>query len=80
MSKRMTIVFNDDLHNDLKEEAERRGRAAKDIVVEAVEEWLEARGDENLQGDLAQARTEWQQLGGAEAEEFFQGLESSQKG
>ena len=78
MSKRMTIVFDDeDLYNELKQEAARRGRSSKDIVAEAVQEWLEAREDEDLQADLAQARTEWQQLGGVEAGEFFLQLESN---
>jgi hypothetical protein len=78
MSKRMTIVFDDeDLYNELKQEAARRGRPTKDIVAEAVQEWLEARDDEELQADLGQARTEWQRLGGVEAGEFFQQLESN---
>ena len=81
MSKRMTIVFdNEDLYDALKEEAVRRGRPAKDIVAEAVQEWLEVREDEGLQADLAPARAEWQRLGGIEAQEFFQQLESNSKG
>ncbi len=68
MSKRMTVVFDDEeLYNALQQEASRRGRPTKDIVAEAVQEWLEAREDEELRAELAQALAEWQQLGGLEA-------------
>lgn len=51
MAKRMTVVFDDEeLYRDLKVEAARRGRPAKDIVAEAVREWLE------LQEDLEDVR------------------------
>lgn len=46
MAKRMTVVFDDEeLYTDLKVEAARRGRPAKDIVAEAVREWLELQDD-----------------------------------
>jgi hypothetical protein len=48
MSKRMTVIFEDEaLYTALKVEAARKGRYAKDIVTEAVAElWraLEALG------------------------------------
>ncbi|MCH8199248.1 MAG: hypothetical protein IIA54_04160, partial [Chloroflexi bacterium] len=49
MSKRMTIVFDDDqLYTALKVEAVRTGRHAKDIVAEAVREWIESAEDAEL--------------------------------
>jgi hypothetical protein len=48
----------------LKVEAARTGRHAKDIVAEAVAEWLEAREDEELRGDLEERRAEWNERGG----------------
>ncbi len=72
MSKRMTVVFEDEeLYTALKVEAARTGRHAKDMVAEAVREWLEAREDEELAKELEEARAEWEQQGGVEAGEFF---------
>lgn len=75
MSKRMTVIFEDEeLYTALKVEAARKGRHAKDIIAEAVTEWLEAREDEELQVDLADARREWEQQGGVGADDFFRDL------
>lgn len=75
MPKRMTVVFDDEeLYTSLKVEAVRRGRHAKDIVAEAVREWLEAREDEELRSGLEEARAEWERHGGVEAGKFFQQL------
>ena len=77
MSKRMTVIFEDDaLYTALKVEAARKGRYAKDIVAEAVGEWLEAREDEELQAGLEEARHEWKRQGGVEADEFFRDLKA----
>ena len=65
MSKRMTVIFEDEaLYTALKVEAARKGRHAKDIVAEAVREWLEAREDEELRVGLEEARAEWKEKGG----------------
>ena len=80
MSRRMTVVFDDDeLYTALKVEAARTGRHAKDIVAEAVREWLATQEDEQLLGDLEEARLEWQRRGGIEASEFFAELATDQK-
>ena len=72
MSKRMTVIFEDEaLYTALKVVAARKGRHAKDIVAEAVSEWLESKEDEELRGGLEEARNEWRRDGGVEAEEFF---------
>jgi len=77
MSKRMTVIFEDEaLYTALKVEAARKGRHAKDIVAEAVSEWLEAQEDEELRGGLEEARHEWEGHGGAEADEFFRELKA----
>ena len=68
----MTVIFEDEaLYTALKVEAARKGRHAKDIVAEAVREWLETQEDENLRAGLDEARREWEQQGGLEAGEFF---------
>ena len=77
MPKRMTVVFDDEeLYTALKVEAARKGRHAKDIVADAVREWLEAREDEELRSELEEARAEWQRDGGMEAGEFFRRLKA----
>ena len=77
MSKRMTIVFDDEeLYTELKVAAARNGLHARDIVAEAVREWLETKEDKGLSPDLDEARREWESQGGVEAGEFF-GREST---
>ena len=72
MSKRMTVVFDDEgLYTALKVAAVRSGQHAKDIVAQAVRDWLQAREDEELQAGLAESRREWERDGGREAGEFF---------
>ena len=80
MAKRMTVVFDDEeLYTALKVEAARKGRHAKDIVADAVREWLEAREDEELKGELEEVRLEWQRQGGVEATEFFRQIAADQE-
>ena len=75
MPKRMTVVFDDEeLYTALKVEAARRGWHAKDIVAEAVREWLEDKEDQELRSGLEEARAEWEDRGGVEAIEFFQNI------
>ncbi|MSQ34076.1 MAG: hypothetical protein EXR60_06660 [Dehalococcoidia bacterium] len=77
MSKRMTVIFEDEaLYTALKVEAARKGRHAKDIVAEALTEWLHARDDEELRAGLDEARHEWERQGGVEAGEFFRDLKA----
>ncbi len=72
MVRRMTVVFDDEkLYTDLKVTAARNGLHAKDIVAEAVRDWLETKEDEELRQDLDEARREWEIQGGVEAGEFF---------
>ena len=77
MPKRMTVVFDDEeLYTALKVEAARKGRHAKDIVADAVREWLEAREDEELRSELEESRAEWQREGGVEAGQYFRQLKA----
>ena len=76
MPKRMTVVFDDEgLYTALKVEAVRRGCYAKDIVIEAVREWLDAREDQDARDGLEDARVEWKREGGEEARKFFRDLD-----
>ena len=66
MSKPMTVVFDDEeLYIALKVEAARTGRHPKDIVAEALIEWLEAKEDEELPQGLDEIREEWRREGGS---------------
>ena len=78
MSKRMTVIFEDEnLYTALKVEAARKGRYAKDIIAEEVRGWLEASEDEELGAGLEETRRGWELQGGVEASEFFDRLNSS---
>ncbi len=78
VAKRMTVVFEDEgLYTALKVEAARKGQPARDIVAQAVREWLEAQEDEELRADLEEARQEWDRDGGREAGEFFAEVNAS---
>lgn len=80
MPRRMTLVFDDeDLYATLKVEAARRHRPAKDLVAEALREWLEAQEDAELLADILAARAEWEEKGGVEAREFFRRLEEEEE-
>ena len=77
MSKRMTVIFEDEaLYTALKVEAARKGCYAKDIVADAVRQWLEAMEDEELRAGLKEAREEWEREGGVEASQFLRDLPS----
>ena len=77
MSKRLTVVFDDEgLYTALKVAAVRSGQHANDIVAQAVRDWLAAREDEELQVGLADSRREWKRDGGREAGEFFAQLDT----
>jgi hypothetical protein len=77
----MTVIFDDEeLYTALKIEAARRSLHVKDIVAEAVREWLELREDEELRKDIEAASKEWEVHGGVEAGEFFRQLQAEQQG
>lgn len=72
MAKRMTVIFEDEeLYTELKVAAARKGWHAKDIVSEAVREWLEAQEDAELRVGLDEARREYERDGGTEIGELF---------
>ena len=78
VAKRMTVVFEDEgLYTALKVEAARKGQPARDIVAQAVREWLEAKEDEELRAELGEARQEWEREGGRESGEFFAEVNAS---
>ncbi len=80
MRRRMTLVFDDEeLYMTLKVEAVRRHRPAKDLVAEALREWLEAQEDAELLPGIERARAEWEEKGGTEAGEPFRQLAEEER-
>ena len=71
----MTVLFEDEaLYTAVKVEAARRNLSLKDMVTEALREWLEDQEDTELLPALEAARAEWREKGGTEAQEFFRQL------
>ncbi len=79
--KKMTVLFEDEeLYTAIKIEAARRNRLLKDLVTQALREWLEAQEDAELTPIIEAARAEWKEHGGVEAGEFFRGLKEQPTG
>ncbi len=80
MVKKMTVVFHDEeLYTDLKIEAVKRNRAASDIIAEAVQDWLDAKEDEELAPIVDAALAEYKEKGGRPWEEVEKELEEAIK-
>jgi len=69
--RKLTVVLPDDLFKATKVEAASQSRSLKDIVSEALMEWLEMQDDSRL---LDEAMQEYGEMGGMEAHEFFRQL------
>ncbi len=77
--KKMTVMLDDDLYTATKVEAARRNRTLKDVVAEALREWLEVQEDLELAPLIEEAMAEYREKGGIEAEEFFRQLKAERK-
>ncbi len=78
--KRMTVIFEDEaLYTAVKVEAVRKNRPLKDVVTEALREWLETQEDAELAPQVEAARKEWAEKGGIEAGELFRQLREEEK-
>ena len=77
--KKMTVVLEDDLYTATKVEAARRNRSLREIVAEALQEWLETREDMELTPLIEEAMAEYREKGGVEAEEFFRQLKAERR-
>jgi len=65
MTRKMTVVFHDEeLYTDLKVAAARLHKAASEIVTEAVQEWLDAKEDEELVPMIEARLAEYEEKGG----------------
>ena len=78
MARRMTVVFDDEeLYTSVKVEAARRHVPAKDLVAEALREWLELQEDREDLVALREGSAEIEREGGIDLEEVLKerGLE-----
>lgn len=67
-----TLTLEDDLYEALEEEAYKVGRTVGEIVAEAASSWLaEVQLDEEERAEIDAARAEALEVGGMEADEFF---------
>lgn len=72
---KVTIAFSDDdLYRAIKVRAAQSGRQIRDIVEEALEMWLTAHEDAEDAVAAKEALAEYDQVGGVDAETFFQRL------
>ncbi len=70
-----TLTLEDDLYAALEEEAYKVGRTVGEIVAEAASSWLaDAELDEGERAEIDAARAEAAEVGGMEADEFFDQL------
>src|SRR4051812_669809 len=77
MAKRLTVVLDDEeLYAAVTAEAARLNRPLKDVVAEALREWLEALEDAELIPLIEEARAEWEKHGGIEVSELFRQLDA----
>jgi hypothetical protein len=79
MAKRMTVVFDDEeLYTSVKVEAARRHVPAKDLVAEALRDWLERQEDREDLEALREGREDYEREGGIDLEDVLKerGLEA----
>ena len=70
---KVTIDLADaELYRAVKVEAARSDRSVRDVVEEALREWLERREDEEDRTGATEALAEYEREGGIAAEEFLQ--------
>jgi plasmid stability protein len=74
--KKLTVILEDDLYTATKVEAARHNRKLREVVAEALNEWLELVEDGRL---LNEAMAEYEETGGVELDEAFRQLEVERK-
>ena len=68
---KVTLDLNADLYRAAKVEAARADRSVRDVVEEALTEWLERCEQAEDAAGAAEALAEYERDGGIAAEEFF---------
>ncbi len=76
---KVTIDLDADLYRSLKVEAARGDRSVRDVMAEALAQWLERREDEEDRASAAEALAEYRRDGGTAAAEAFARLAAETK-
>ncbi len=76
---KVTIDLDADLYRSLKVEAARADRSVRDVMADALGQWLERREDEEDRESAAEALAEYQRDGGTAAAEYFEKLAAEAK-
>jgi Arc/MetJ family transcription regulator len=79
MAKRLTIVVDDELYAAVTAEAARLHRPLKDVVADALREWLEALEDAELIPLVEESRADWEKHGGIELSELIRQLDEENR-
>lgn len=69
---KITLDLDSDLYRAVKVEAARTDRSVRDVVAEAIGQWLERREAEEDAASAAEALREYERDGGVAATEFFE--------
>ena len=80
--REVTLVLDDEtLYQTIETEAKATGHTVQEVVVQALRQWREdVELDAAERHELAAARREWQEEGGAEAHAFFERLREEDVG
>ena len=74
-----TLTVTDELYSALEEDANRSGQTVSDLVLEAIQIWLDdVAADEADREEIEAARSEAAEQGGVEFEAFFADLLGNQ--
>ena len=76
---KVTIDLDADLYRSLKVEAARADRSVRDVMADAMSQWLEQREDEEDRASAAEALAEYQRDGGTAAADYFEKLAAETK-
>ena len=76
---KVTIDLDADLYRSLKVEAAREDRSVRDVMAEALAQWLNRREDEEDRASAAEALAEYRRDGGTAAAEAFAKLAAEAK-
>ncbi len=76
---KVTLDIDADLYRSLKVEAARTDRTVREIVTDAISDWLENREEAEDRASAAEALEEYRRDGGTAAEAFFEHLAAETK-
>ena len=76
---KVTIDLDADLYRSLRVEAARADRSVREVMAEALGQWLARREDDEDRASAAEALAEYQRDGGTAATESFEKLAAETK-